>query len=60
MIAASDCQHINLGDKACNFRLTDQNGDTWDLRDIGHTRQDMRDDVKKHVIKCQKIKNFIS
>ena len=31
VIAASDCQHINLGDKACNFRLTDQNGDTWDL-----------------------------
>ena len=31
VIAAADCQHINLGDKACNFRLADQNGDTWDL-----------------------------
>ena len=31
VIAADDCQHIELGDKACNFRLADQNGDTWDL-----------------------------
>ena len=31
VIAASDCQHIDIGDKACNFRLTDQNGDVWDL-----------------------------
>jgi len=31
VIAASDCQHIDIGDKACNFRLADQNGDTWDL-----------------------------
>ncbi|MAH44320.1 hypothetical protein CMI37_00720 [Candidatus Pacearchaeota archaeon] len=31
VIAASDCQHIDLGDKACNFRLEDQNGETWDL-----------------------------
>jgi thiol-disulfide isomerase/thioredoxin len=31
VIAADDCQHIELGDKACNFRLTDQNGETWDL-----------------------------
>ena len=31
VIPADDCQHINRGDKACNFRLTDQRGDTWDL-----------------------------
>jgi thiol-disulfide isomerase/thioredoxin len=31
VIPASDCQHIDMGDKACNFRLADQNGDTWDL-----------------------------
>ncbi len=31
VIGASDCQHVDIGDKACNFRLTDQNGDTWDL-----------------------------
>jgi thiol-disulfide isomerase/thioredoxin len=31
VIAADDCQHIDIGDKACNFRLTDQNGETWDL-----------------------------
>jgi len=31
VIAASDCQHINIGDKACNFRLTGHDGDTWDL-----------------------------
>ena len=31
VIAAGDCQHVDLGDKPCNFRLTDQNGDTWDL-----------------------------
>lgn len=31
VIPASDCQHIDIGDKACNFRLTDQNGDVWDL-----------------------------
>lgn len=31
VIAAADCQHVDLGDKACNFRLADQNGDTWDL-----------------------------
>ena len=31
VIAASDCQHIDIGDKACNFRLSDQSGDTWDL-----------------------------
>ena len=33
VIAAEDCQHINMGDKACNFRLTDQNGDVWSLYD---------------------------
>ena len=31
IIPAGDCQHIDRGDKACNFRLTDQNGETWDL-----------------------------
>ena len=31
VIAASDCQQIDIGDKACNFRLTDQNGNVWDL-----------------------------
>jgi len=31
VIAADDCQHIELGDKACNFRLADQDGETWDL-----------------------------
>jgi len=31
IIPADDCQHIDRGDKACNFRLTDQNGETWDL-----------------------------
>jgi thiol-disulfide isomerase/thioredoxin len=31
VISADDCQHIDIGDKPCNFRLTDQNGSTWDL-----------------------------
>ena len=31
VIPADDCQQIDIGDKACNFRLTDQNGDVWDL-----------------------------
>ena len=31
VIAASDCQHIDIGDKACNFRIVDQDGNTWDL-----------------------------
>ncbi len=31
VIPGDDCQHINRGDKACNFRLLDQNGETWDL-----------------------------
>ena len=31
VIPADDCQQIDIGDKACNFRLTDQNGETWDL-----------------------------
>ena len=31
IIADDDCQHIQIGDKACNFRLIDQNGDVWDL-----------------------------
>ena len=31
VMSAEDCQHINIGDKACNFRLTDQTGEVWDL-----------------------------
>mgnify|MGYP005824316475 CR=1 FL=1 len=31
VIPADDCQHVDFGDKACNFRLWDQNEDTWDL-----------------------------
>lgn len=33
VITADDCQQIDIGDKACNFRLTDQNGTTWELYD---------------------------
>lgn len=33
IITADDCQQIDIGDKACNFRLTDQNGATWELYD---------------------------
>jgi thiol-disulfide isomerase/thioredoxin len=31
VIATSDCQHIDIGDKACNFRLLDQNRELWEL-----------------------------
>ena len=31
VMAEDDCQHIDIGDTPCNFRLEDQNGDTWDL-----------------------------
>ncbi len=31
VLAADDCQHIDIGDKACNFTLYDQNGDVWEL-----------------------------
>ena len=31
VIPGDDCQQIDMGDKACNFRLTDQTGETWDL-----------------------------
>ena len=31
VIPADDCQQVDIGDKACNFRLSDQNGKTWDL-----------------------------
>ena len=31
VIAADDCQHIDLGDKACNFTLYDQDENIWDL-----------------------------
>ena len=33
IIAADDCQHINLGDKPCNIRLYNQNNDIWDMYD---------------------------
>ena len=33
VITDENCQQINLGDKACNFRLFDQNGDVWELYD---------------------------
>ncbi len=33
IIVKDDCQQINLGDKACNIRLYDQNNDVWDLYD---------------------------
>ena len=31
VIPADDCRQIDIGDKPCNFRLSDQNGKTWDL-----------------------------
>jgi len=31
VIAADDCQHLRIGDKACDFRLLDQNGEVWSL-----------------------------
>ena len=31
VIPGDDCQQIDIGDKACNFRLLDQNGETWEL-----------------------------
>jgi thiol-disulfide isomerase/thioredoxin len=31
VIPADDCRHVDIGDKACNFRLTDQNENTWEL-----------------------------
>jgi hypothetical protein len=33
IITADDCRQIDIGDKACNFRLTDQTGNTWELYD---------------------------
>lgn len=33
VIPADDCQQIDIGDKACNFKLTDQNGEIWSLYD---------------------------
>ena len=33
IIPADDCQQIDIGDKACNFRLLDQNGEIWELYD---------------------------
>ena len=33
IIAADDCQQVNLGDKACNIRLEDQDNNVWDLYD---------------------------
>jgi len=31
VIPADDCQQIDIGDKACNFTLLDQNGEVWEL-----------------------------
>jgi hypothetical protein len=31
VIASTDCQQLEMGDKACNFRLLDQTGTVWDL-----------------------------
>ena len=31
VIPAEDCQHISRGDKACNFKILDQNGEIWEL-----------------------------
>jgi len=33
VMPADDCQQIDIGDKACNFRLLDQNGEIWELYD---------------------------
>ena len=33
VIAADDCQQVQLGDKACNIRLYDQDNNVWDLYD---------------------------
>ena len=33
VMAAEDCQQINMGDKACDFRLRHQNGEVWSLYD---------------------------
>ena len=33
VIGAPDCQQVDIGDKACNFRLLDQNRDVWSLYD---------------------------
>ena len=31
VMPADDCRQIDIGDKACNFALLDQNGDIWEL-----------------------------
>ena len=33
VVPADDCQHIDIGDKACNFILVDQNEEIWQLYD---------------------------
>ena len=33
IIPAEDCQQIDMGDKACDIRLRDQNGEVWSLYD---------------------------
>ena len=33
VIPTDDCQQIDIGDKACNFTLYDQDGDVWELYD---------------------------
>jgi len=31
IIPNSDCRHIDMGDKPCNFRLLNHDGEVWDL-----------------------------
>lgn len=31
IIPNSDCRHIDIGDKPCNFRLLNHDGEVWDL-----------------------------
>ncbi len=31
IMPTEDCMQVNIGDKVCNFRLEDQNGEVWDL-----------------------------
>ena len=33
VIPTDDCRQIDIGDKACNFTLFDQNGEIWELYD---------------------------
>jgi len=33
VLPAEDCQHVDIGDTPCNFRLLDQNQEVWSLYD---------------------------